>query len=135
MNLHNDLMKAKIEHDCSQCKMNCGRRIAACESFIPKNMNAFMDYVVYTLRENTPLSTEKKLKRHPVADKNVYDDKLPTLDHYYVILINDVLSEIRKGHCDYVFTLEQMRDIIRFEPHITAKYIAEAGAYKLKLDK
>ena len=69
MNLHNDLMKAKIEHDCSHCKMNCGRRTAACESFIPKNMSAFMDYVVYMLRENTPLSTEKKLKRHPVADE------------------------------------------------------------------
>ena len=135
MNLHNDLMKVQIAHDCSQCRQMCGRRIAACESFIPKNASAFMDYVVYALRETTPLSSEKKLKRYPVPDKNAYDDKLPTQDHYYVILINDVLSQIRKGHCDYVFSLEQMRDVIRFEPHITAKYITEAGSYKIKLDK
>ena len=96
MNLHNDLMKAKIEHDCSQCKMNCGRRIAACESFIPKNMSAFMDY-------------------------------------YYVALINDTLSEIRRGHLAYIFSLEQLRDVMCFEPGVRVTYIPEAESYSVRL--
>ena len=42
---------------------------------------------------------------------------------------NSVLSEVRKGGVDYAYSLEQIRDIMRFEPDISVKYIADAGAY------
>ena len=135
MNLHNDLLKVKVVHGCGQCCRkncrynNCG---SACEKFYPANSIEFMDYVLDELRKNIIPSNEKKLKRHAVHDGKSYDDGITTLDEYYVLLVNSVLSEIRKGGVDYAYSLEQIRDIIRFEPDISVKYIADVGAYEVR---
>ena len=91
-----------------------------------------MDYVLDELRKNITPSREKKLKRHTVPDGKSYNDKVTTLDEYYVLLVNSVLSEVRKGGVDYAYSLEQIRDIMRFEPDISVKYIADAGAYEVR---
>lgn len=138
MNLHNDLMKVKVVHGCENCcrkncrYKNCSSDSPACENFYPENSSKFMEYVLDELRKNITPSSEKKLKRHVVPDGKSYNDKVTTLDEYYVLLVNSVLSEIRKGGVDYAYSLEQIRDIMRFEPDITVKYIVEAGAYKVR---
>lgn len=91
-----------------------------------------MGYVLDELRKNITPSKEKKLKRHVVPDEKSYNDKVTTLDEYYVLLVNSVLSEVRKGGTDYAYSLEQIRDIMRFEPNISVKYIADAGAYEVR---
>ena len=132
MNLHNDLMKVKIVHDCENCCHKCRKCGVACENFYPENSSEFMRYVLDELRKNITPSREKKLKRHAVPDWKSYNDKVTTLDEYYVLLVNSVLSEVRKGGTDYAYSLEQIRDIMRFEPYITVNYIPSAGAYEVR---
>lgn len=135
MNLHNDLMKVKVVHGCENCcRKNCryNNCNSACENFYPENSAEFMEYILDELRKNITPSSDKKLKRHIVHDGKSYNDKVTTLDEYYVLLVNSVLSEIRKGGVDYAYSLEQIRDILRFEPNISVKYIPEAGAYEVR---
>lgn len=137
MNLHKDLREVHIAHDCSQCKCrdkcrNSGMNVP-CEEFYPAEMSEFMDYVISKLKERVVPSTEKRLKRRPAESKIPYDDKIPPLDHYYVLLVNDVLSQIRKGKVDYIYSFGLLSDILRFERDIGAKYIPDAGAYAIFL--
>lgn len=135
MNLHNDLMKVKVVHGCENCcRKNCryNNCNSACENFYPENSAEFMEYILEELRKNITPSSEKKMKRHIVPDGKSYNDKVTTLDEYYVLLVNSVLSEIRKGGVDYAYSLEQIRDILRFETDISVKYIPEAGAYEVR---
>lgn len=132
MNLHNDLMKVKVAHGCENCCHKCRKCSTACENFYPENSSEFMVYVIDELRENIAPSREKQLKRHAVPDGKSFNDKVTTLDEYYVLLVNSVLSEVRNGGVDYAYSLEQICDIMRFEPNISVKYIADAGAYEVR---
>lgn len=132
MNLHNDLMKVKVVHGCENCCHKCRKCGVTCENFHPENSAEFMGYVLDELRKNITPSSEKKLKRHAVPDGKSYNDKVTTLDEYYVLLVNSVLSEVRKGGVDYAYSLEQIRDIMRFEPNISVKYIDDSGAYEVR---
>ncbi len=132
MNLHIDLQKAHIPHSCKSCCRKCINRAEACESFYPENMREFLDYVINTLRGTVEPSREKTMKRNVINDSRSYNDGITTLDGYYVQLINTALAEIRRGKADYLYSFEQIRDVIRFEPDITARYIAEAGAYEIR---
>lgn len=132
MNLHNDLLKAKITHNCEQCYMNCTNCSTACNKFHPENMTEFMDYALECIRGMVEPSKERTLKRYAVRDSRSYNDKVSTLDYYYVLLVNSVLSEIRKGKTDYVYSFEQIKDIMRFESDISVRYIADAEAYEIR---
>lgn len=132
MNLHNDLLKVGIKHGCEKCCRRCQKCNTACEQFYPENMTEFMEYALDCLRETVEPSREYTLKRHVMRDRKSYDDGITPLDSYYVQLVNTALSEIRRGKTDYVYSFEQIRDIMRFESNITAKYIAEAGAYEIR---
>ena len=135
MNLHSELKKVGVSHNCSQCCRSCCGRKEACREFYPSNMSAFMAYIVESLRDIVPQSKDSKLKRHVTSDCKCFDDGVTTLDAYYVQLINSVLSEIRKGKADYVFNFEQIKDIMRVEPRITVRYIAYAECYEIRKAK
>lgn len=132
MNLHNDLVKVKVAHSCEDCRKKCKNSASACENFCPKNEDRFMEYVLEGLRKNITPSNEKFLKRHAVSDGKCYDDKVTTLDEYYVLLVNSVIDQVRKGSYDYAYSLEQISDVMRFEPDISVKYIADVGAYEVR---
>lgn len=137
MNLHNDLAKVKISHSCKNCICNgcrCSNQGLACENFYPEHTVEFMRYVLSCIHEGVIPSQERRLKRHATHGAS-YNDKIGTLDDYYVILVNSVLDQIRKGGVDYAYTLEQVRDVMRFEPDIIIRYIPEAGAYEVRLDR
>lgn len=133
MNIHNDLQRAKIPHSCKECCCKCNGRSSACADFYPADMPRFMEYTVGFLKETVIPCKEYKLKRYIVRDGRSYDDGITTLDGYYVQLINSVLCEIRKDGRDYIFNLEQLREIMRFEPCITARYIPDAGSYEIRI--
>lgn len=132
MSLHGELKKAGVSHNCSHCCRSCYGRKEACLEFYPDNMTAFMDYVIDSLRDTVLASNEDKLKRHVASDNKCFDDGVTTLDAYYVQLINSVLSEIRRGKADYVFSVEQIKDIMCFEPRIIVRYIADAECYEIR---
>lgn len=132
MSLHGELKKVGVSHNCSHCCRRCYGRKEACQEFYPNNVAAFMDYVIDRLRDIISTSSEDKLRRHAASDNKCFDDGFTTLDAYYVQFINSVLSEIRRGKADYVFSIEQIRDIMRFEPRLVVRYIADAGCYKIR---
>lgn len=132
MSLHGELKKAGVSHNCSHCCRCCYGRKEACPEFYPSNMTAFMNYVIDSLRDTVLVSNEDKLKRYVLNDNKCYNDGIATLDAYYVQLINSVLSEIRRGKADYVFSVEQIKDIMRFEPRIIVRYIADAECYEIR---
>ena len=139
MNLHKDLLNAHVPHDCTQCCRHCPRRTTACMDFYPANSRIFLDYVISYLRENTPRSQDKIMKRKVGFDLQFsrygfVDDGVTSLDTYYVQMINDTLEQIRTGKVGYVYSLWQVQDVMRYEPLIDVRYIADAGAYEIKLE-
>ena len=135
MSLHNDLQTVKIPHSCGNCCRRCSGFTVACSEFYPSNMTDFMEYAVSHLRERVVPSNDNKLKRRAVRDMNSYDDGITTLDGYYVQFINSVLSEIRRGKTDYVFSFEQIAELMRFEERLAVRYIPEVCSYEIRRDK
>ena len=139
MNLHNDLLSVHIPHDCAHCCRKCTQRTQACVDFYPVNSRVFLDYVLAYLKENTPRSNDKIMKRHYGKDLlykryGFYDDGITSLDTYYVQMINDTLEQIRLGNRAYVYSIWQIQDVLRYEPYIQVRYIPDAGAYEIKLE-
>lgn len=137
MNLHNDLLRAHIPHDCTHCCRKCPQRTQACTDFYPSNSRIFLDYVINCIRIDTPKSKDTILRRYiktnPDVDGGV-DDGIETLDGYYVQMINDTLELIRTGKAGYLYTFGQIQDVIRFEPYIQVRYISDAGAYEIRME-
>ena len=90
------------------------------------------------LTNEISLSKDKKLKRkvytYYVNYYGIADDNVTTLDAYYVNFINDSLSLLRKGKPAYVFSLLHIRDIMRFEQNLVAKYAGDS-VIELKVTK
>ena len=129
MNLHNDLLRAEIPHDCTQCFHRCPQRKRACEDFRPINDVRFMDYAVAYLKEDLEEASDMYM---PKSSHESEESKFYT---YYAMLVNDALRAIRRGKEEYVYTFEQIRDIMRYEPHIEVRCDMDSGAYCVKLEK
>lgn len=125
MRFTKDLNHHNIPYSCEQCclKSSCQKKIP-CDSFYPDNMDRYMEIVTTYLKEShPPLNEEKSLKRHvttAIGSHGITSDTT-TLDRYYVNLINDSLSEIRKGRTAYLFYVEQIRDVMRFERDVKVR--------------
>lgn len=128
MDLSKEILHYAIPHRCSQCIMNGNCSLSCnntpdpkCTKFIPNNMDRFLNDTIAYFDLNTAKSKDKKLKRvctHKIAS----DDKVTTLDTYYVNFINDCISELRKGKTVYVFKLNQILEILRFVDGVEAVY-------------
>lgn len=57
-----------------------------------------------------------------------------TLDKYYVNMINDTLSQIRKGKIAYLFHLSQVQDVMKFED-IYVAYDVQSCSFAIKIKK
>lgn len=57
-----------------------------------------------------------------------------TLDKYYVNMINDTLSQIRKGKIAYLFHLSQVQDVMKFED-IYITYDIDSCSFVIKIKK
>ena len=77
------------------------------ERFNPDNMDSFLNDTITYFEMNMPKSKNKKLNRVCTYNRAT-NDKVTTLDTYYVNFINDCISELRKGKMVYVFKLSQL---------------------------
>ena len=128
MNLNHDIIRYGIPHCCNQCAMTYSCHFMChntpnplCKKFIPNNMDNFLNDTITYFQMNMPKSKFNKLKRVCTYNR-VTNDKVTTLDTYYVNFINDCISELRNGKMVYVFKLSQLWGILRFVDGIKAVY-------------
>ena len=128
MNLNNDILRYAIPHQCNQCTMNLSCDSPChntpnplCKKFVPNNMDNFLNDTITYFQMNMPKSKLNKLKRVCTYNRAT-NDKVTTLDTYYVNFINDCISELRNGKTVYVFKLSQLWEIIKFVDNVKAMY-------------
>ncbi len=131
MNFNSDIIKYAVPHHCGQCvhRESCNQSRdnelnPRCGKFVPDNMDNFLNDTINYFNLNVPKSKELKLKR-VCTHQRAYNDKVATLDYYYVNFINDCISELRKGKTVYIFKLSQLREIMRFYSDISATYVGD----------
>lgn len=95
-----------------------------------------MEEKIEYLRRTTPhfKGRRRYLTRFTVNVIGGVDDGL-SLDAYYVQLINDTLRQIRKGHEAYIFSLDHVKDILRFEPNAQFEVLSDVGSIKVTLPR
>lgn len=96
-----------------------------------KKIEFYRDFIEECRAKTIP-SKDKFLKRHAKQSCYLTYD-IPSQDFYYVQLINDTLSEIRKGEIAYVFTEAQVKDILRFEPTALIWYTPQGRYFSVAL--
>ena len=141
MNLNDDILRYAIPHQCYQCTMNLSCDSPChntpnplCKKFIPDNMDSFLNNIITYFEMNMTKSKNKKLNRVCTYNRAT-NDKVTTLDTYYVNFINDCISELRKGKMVYVFKLSQLCDILRFVDGIKAVYQGDGIIGLICMDK
>lgn len=137
MNFVKEFTSVGLHYDCSTCGFsNCNSRGLpyCCDNYFPENMNKVMDRVAVDLHINTEKSSDKRLKRVTTDDRNKMTCDGDTLDKYYVGMINDTLSEIRKGKIAYLFHLSQIQEVMKFED-IDFTYDVVGGNFAIRLRK
>lgn len=137
MNFAKEFASVGLRYDCSTCGFsNCSSRglPCCCTNYFPENMSEVIDRVAVDLHINTDKSSDKRLKRVSTGDRHKMTCDSDTLDKYYVGMINDTLSEIRKGKIAYLFHLSQVKEIMRFE-NIDFTYDVVGGNFAVKLRK
>lgn len=135
MNFAKEFASVGLHYDCSTCGYsNCSNRGLpyCCNNYFPKNMSKVMDRVAVDLHINTDKSSDKRLKRVSTGDRHKMTCDGDTLDKYYVSMINDTLSEIRKGKIAYLFHLSQIQEVMKFE-NIDFTYDIVGGNFAVKL--
>lgn len=143
MKLQKEIAKS-FPHTCDDCikQGSCGVQSQYknstthnCPDYIPINIEEKLKTITVYYKQTVPQSKETKLKRKVCGYYNSYygivDDKVTTLDNYYVNFINDCLSLLRKGQPAYVFRLIHIRDILRFERNINVEYLNDEAVIKL----
>ncbi len=137
MNFAKEFASVGLHYNCSTCGFsNCSSRGLpyCCTNYFPENMDEVMDRVAADLHINTEKSSDKRLKRVSTGDRHKMTCDGDTLDKYYVGMINDTLSEIRKGKVAYLFHLSQVQEIMRFE-NIDFTYDVVGGNFAVRLNK
>ena len=125
MDLVNDIINNHIKCSCFQCKnkfkcADSGKGI--CGSMDINNKQYLLDEALAEIKSNLPKTQRTKMNYAFSRSKYTYDDNVTTLYKYYVAFINDILRNIRRGETDYVFNLEQVKDILRYERDIDVTY-------------
>lgn len=137
MNFAKEFASVGLRYDCSTCGFrNCSNRGLpyCCTNYFPENMSEVIDRVAVDLHINTDKSSDKRLKRVSTGDRHKMTCDGDTLDKYYVGMINDTLSEIRKGKIAYLFHLSQIQEVMKFE-NIDFTYDVVGGNFAVRLRK
>lgn len=59
-----------------------------------------------------------------------------TMYQYYCSFINDILRNIRKGNCDYCFSVYQVADVLRYEyDKLQVDWLENERCFLLRLKK
>lgn len=93
----------------------------------------YYESVANEIRRTTPPSSSAYLHKCDVMPKFQTRYEGETGDHYYRQLVNDTLEQIRAGNTAYIFDLWQMKDVIRFEPLASFKYLPDSDSFAVNL--
>lgn len=119
MKEHNVTVLKKIAK-CEQCfwKNDCWKQ-GVCNNYKPIDSDKFCENLYQYIKKNIKPTDEKKLVRHTYQTSKwgAYSDNT-TLDQYYVSMINDDISELKKHHVVYVFCIDQIIELYRFLPEL-----------------
>lgn len=115
------------------CKNDGKEDCNVCECFTLINENEFLENILPKIREKIIPSEDKILKRVPTKSKDVTYDDSCSLDEYYVAMINDTLREIRHGNIAYLYNVEQIAEVLRFEPDTDVT--VDDGIYYVSLSR
>lgn len=135
MNFAKEFASVGLHYNCATCGFsNCSSRGLpyCCTNYFPSNINTMINRIMIDLRISTEKTSAKRLKRNPVGDRNKMTCDGDTLDKYYVGMINDTLSQIRRGKRAYLFHLSQVQEIMRFED-IKVTYNVDGGNFVVRL--
>lgn len=75
----------------------------------------FQDVVLPRIRESITPRRERRLSRKVIKSSGV-DYSGESLDSYYIAMINDCLNEVRHKRVAYLFNVDQLREVLSFEP-------------------
>lgn len=75
----------------------------------------FQDVVLPKIRESVTTRRERRLSRKVIKSSGV-DYSGESLDSYYIAMINDCLNEVRNKRVAYLFSVDQLREVLSFEP-------------------
>ena len=68
---------------------------------------------------------------HMPMPKNETQDV--TCDFQYEQFINNILDAIRQGETDYCYYIYQIRDLLRFEPRLKAKWLQDDECFEVSI--
>lgn len=125
--------------DCNSCmyrqdRIFCKRKSRTC-AFHPYDWNLYMNICINNLRLITDRNTKQtQLQRTNKINAATFDGWCGfTSDTFYVELVNDSLWLIRHGRTAYVFSLDHIVDILRFEPDVKVTYLQSSNSFALNL--
>lgn len=87
--------------------------------------------VLPKIRESITPREERRLSRKTRRVPGIiYDDT--TFDYYYIQMINNCLKDIREQQTAFLYTIEQVREVLSFEP--TASVVLNDGVFYISLN-
>lgn len=111
----------KIDYD-KQCELclyfSTCQKYEGCEFLNPTeatSKSAAIIEKVEKLRRSVLPSMHKRIRNAKISSA-LSDDGITPLGEYYATMINDALRDIRRGQIAYLYSLQAIKDIFRFEP-------------------
>ena len=104
-------------------------------NFDPENIHNYISIMVQTLKLQNVVSKNKKYKS-PVSSVKINGSMDHESQYYYFSqLVCDSIQELRKGRNCYVFTLRQIKEILKYCPNIDVLYLKDSNSFILKNSK
>lgn len=101
------------------------------------NSKKYCDNILDILSVSNIVSNKSKMSTRDYIPKvigsntKLCSDKIYSLYQYYASMINDSLNQIRHNKTAYLYSEEQIKDILKYEPNINITY--EDGAFCISL--
>ena len=114
----------------TRCSMECKYK---CFSATDDTFDLMIEKLRSTALKNGTSLKGKRLSRstYNFSSFGVKYDTTQTLDQYYMCFINDVLKSIRKKQTSYIFKLDHIAEIMRFEPEV--QIVLKEGIFHISL--
>jgi hypothetical protein len=113
----------------SRCKKYGTDKV--CEDFDPLDTDTYCANIESYLKEHVSPTSEKRMSLRASEHKELGVRCETSLNEYYCSMINDTVHELKEGHTAYVFSIEQIADVMRFLSDIHINF--NDGVYYLTL--
>ena len=137
--LGNNMSREKLKHknidlfsECIYCLYSdiCPR-YESCEYLSPIDEEKYGQHLMEQLRA-TNFTSNRKYLPEGSSTKGMYDDNITPLYQYHRRIMNECLKNIRAGRMTYVYTKEELKTIMKYEPNINVLY--QDGVFYITLE-